>query len=165
MKSKIKSISDSNFLAQKKGSTLIELLIAATITVLVMTAIAISLMYSIQREAANRYQESAVLLAQNAIDMLLTERAELGWDSFKSKYVNAEYCLAKNANTNQDELILKGVTNCPDQKFGGLGFKAMIESDQVVDTQISTVITVTWNEGGQQGKQYVLNQDVYKGAY
>lgn len=165
MKPKIKSAQNTNYLGQKNGSTLIELLIAATITVMVMTAIAISLMYSIQREAANRYQESAVLLAQNAIDMLLTERAELGWDSFKSKYVNAEYCVAKNVSTNQDELILKNATSCPDQKFGGLGFKAMIEGTQEADTQVSAVITVTWNEGSQQAKQYVLNQDIYKSVY
>ena len=150
---------------QNQGSTLIELLIAATITVIVMTAIAISLMYSIQREAENRYQESAVLMAQNALDMLLTERAELGWEAFSTKFTLADYCVNKNSNTNQDELILKNTNLCPNLVFGGLGFTAVVESEIINSTQIKSIVRVNWNAGSEMNKEYELTQNIYRGVY
>jgi len=147
------------------GSTLIELLIAATITVTVMTAIAITMMYSVQREAQNRYQESAVMLAQNAVDLLLTERAELGWDGFVSKFDTADYCLDRSGNPLTDVLVIKN-TGCPSTTFGGLAFQTLIQAvqDGSNPNKMDITITVDW-VAGRTGSQYILNQSVYKGVY
>lgn len=150
------------------GSTLIELLIAATITVTVMTAIAITMMYSVQREAQNRYQESAVMLAQNAVDLLLTERAELGWDGFVSKFNPADYCLNRSGTPAVDVLEAKGAAvACPSTSFGGLAFQTLIQAEQVQPpsaNKMDITITVDWI-AGKTGSQYILNQSVYKGIY
>lgn len=152
-------------LQKKCGSTLIELLIAATITVTVMTAVAISMMYSIQGEAKNRYQESAVMLAQNAVDMLIADRAELGWEAFVRKFNGYDYCLSRNA-LGQDVLEPKG-TACPSTTFGGLAFQSTVTGVAPltgITDQIELTVSVDWT-AGRESSQYVLTQNVFKGVY
>ena len=61
----------------QRGNTLIELLIATFIVGMVLTGVAISLTYSIQREAISRYREGATSMAQEISNTLL-ERAQQG---------------------------------------------------------------------------------------
>lgn len=85
----MKRLASNRHLSPKQaGSTLIELLIATVVVGLVLTAVAMSMMYSLQREAHNRYREYALQLAQEAIEQLNFERAKQGWAGFAKQFAD-----------------------------------------------------------------------------
>lgn len=87
--------------SNQKGSTLIELLIAVLVAGVVLVAVAIGVMSSIQRTAQVRYKDIATTLAQEGIETVLRDRAELGWSNFIAQYPNstdADYCLSETTN-------------------------------------------------------------------
>ena len=87
------------------GNSLVELLIASMIISLVLVAVATTMMFSLKREALNRYRQTAVELASQAIEHLSFERAGLGWEQFVDNYNNyTNYCFAEDSNGNVDEI-------------------------------------------------------------
>lgn len=79
------------------GNSLVELLIASMIISLVLVAVATTMMFSLKREALNRYRQTAIELASQAIEHLSFQRAVLGWEGFVDYYENnTSYCFAEN---------------------------------------------------------------------
>lgn len=77
------------------GSSLIELLIAAAVIGLVLTAISAGLVYSIKTTAATKNRDYATQQANLILEVFSRERSALGWDEFSSKSTaQATFCFA-----------------------------------------------------------------------
>ena len=82
------------------GSTLIELLIATMIVGTIVTAVAAGVTNSVKNNAESRYREIATVLAQQAMEVMRSERSNLGWANFYDQLSDGTYC----APTGMDEL-------------------------------------------------------------
>lgn len=151
-------------MANQRGNTLIELLLATVIVGVVLTGVAISLTYSIQREALNRYREGATGLAQEVSEYLLLLRAQNNWQAFYAGVQNnADYCYSDNP---------VGITlgsGCPVINRLGMDFTAAfsIEKPAVVPPtpeKVTANITITW-EVDSDPKTYELTQEYYEREY
>jgi len=130
--------------ASQRGSTLIELLISTLVAGMVLVAVAIGVMGSIQRTAQARYKDVATLLAQEAIETLLRGRAQLGWDSFIAAYpdgTNNTYCLSDEIHQLVKAPSCETIINRLNQKF--------VRTIQVTSdgTQVTVTVEVEWAAG------------------
>lgn len=143
----------------KRGSTLIELLIAATITVMVMTAVAISMMYSIQRETQNRYKETASTLAQDTLDLIQTKRADLGWDQFVTDFTGS-FCVDESG------AFYPMGNNCANypMSYGGLAFDRSVDLVLQPLGGMKATVVVTW-QASSDPSTFAVEQTYYKGVY
>ncbi|MFH2022241.1 MAG: type II secretion system protein [Patescibacteria group bacterium] len=80
-------------LKDDRGSTLIELVIAIMVAGVILVAVAIGIMSSIQQTASARYREIGTTLAQEGIEVFYKERAKLGWQNFVTTYIGVDYCV------------------------------------------------------------------------
>ncbi|PIR64250.1 MAG: hypothetical protein CO156_01410 [Candidatus Pacebacteria bacterium CG_4_9_14_3_um_filter_40_12] len=77
----------------KKGSTLIELLIATMIVGTVVTAVAAGVSSSVKNNSEARYREIATVLAQQGMETLRSERGNLGWITFHDSITPGTFCM------------------------------------------------------------------------
>lgn len=66
----------------KRGSSLIEVLIATVVVGVVVTAIAYAMSHSVRNTAQSRYREVGTKLAQDVQETFRKERNRLGWYQF-----------------------------------------------------------------------------------
>ncbi len=150
-------------MVNQRGNTLIELLLATVIVGVVLTGVAISLTYSIQREALNRYREGATGLAQEVSEYLLLLRAQNNWQAFyASVQNNTDYCYSDSPAGN----ITPIGSGCPVMTRLGMDFTATIgiEKPPVIPPnpeKVTANITVTW-EVDSDPKTYELTQEYYE---
>ncbi|HYD34556.1 MAG TPA: hypothetical protein VD999_00655 [Vitreimonas sp.] len=86
-------MSINHSLKSTAGQTIIEVLIAAGVIALVMTAIAAGLTYSVKNSAESKYKALATSYAQEAVEIFRRERALMGWDTFRNVVGSNTYCL------------------------------------------------------------------------
>lgn len=151
-------------MVNQRGNTLIELLLATVIVGVVLTGVAISLTYSIQREALNRYREGATGLAQEVSEYLLLLRAQNNWQAFYAGVQdNTDYCYSDNP---------VGITlgsGCPVITRLGMDFTAAFSIDKPAvvpptPEKVTANITITW-EVDSDPKTYELTQEYYEREY
>lgn len=149
----------------QRGNTLIELLIATFIVGMVLTGVAISLTYSIQREAISRYREGATSLAQEIAEYFLLERAQKGWQGFADGYSNGTYCYdATSVPEVTPQTTIPVVLPCAATTSTGMDFSPSIVITKTSSTQVHAEITISW-EVDTTAKTYVLNQDYFEREY
>ncbi|MCA9372529.1 prepilin-type N-terminal cleavage/methylation domain-containing protein [Candidatus Woesebacteria bacterium] len=146
------------------GNTLIELLIATFIVGMVLTGVAISLTYSIQREAISRYREGATSMAQEISEYFLLERAQQGWRSFADGYSNGTYCYDASVPEVTPQTTYPSVQPCAVATTTGMDFSPSIEITKVSPSQLHADITISW-EVDTDVKTYVLKQDYFEREY
>jgi len=153
------------FLKNSKGSTLIELLIATMVVGLMLTAIAISLTYSIQREAMSRYKDAATSLAIEITEYLMVRRAQLGWNGFTNSSIgygsSGTYCFTA---TTSPTLVLSGGYGCSPVTRMGMTFVPEV-AITTTPAKMSALITISWDGGGATANTYQLTQDYYEREY
>jgi len=153
-------------MVKQRGNTLIELLLATVIVGVVLTGVAISLTYSIQREALNRYREGATGLAQEVSEYLLLLRAQNNWQAFYAGVQNgADYCYIDSPTAG---IALAGGV-CPVMTRLGMDFTAAFSIDKPTvvpptPEKVTANITITW-EVDSDPKTYELTQEYYEREY
>ncbi len=156
----------NQFKTKQVGSTLIELLVATTIIGISLTAVAIMMMYSVQKTAQARYEELAIAMAQDAIEVFQKERAFRGWDSFKNTYggnngTTTTYCvgtdLVINTCNNNNQYFVKAGTTF-DRTVAVSTFTPITSSV----TTLRVVSTVTWSAGAKGTRHVDVTRDFKK---
>lgn len=154
-------------MVNQRGNTLIELLLATVIVGVVLTGVAISLTYSIQREALNRYREGATGLAQEVSEYLLLLRAQNNWQAFYAGVQdNTDYCYSDSPSPGITILAGGG---CPVITRLGMDFTAAFSIDKPAvvpptPEKVIANITITW-EVDSDPKTYELTQEYYEREY
>lgn len=143
------------------GNTLIELLVATVIVGVLLTGVAISLTYSIQREALNRYREGATSLAQEITEFIQLRRAQEGWDNFTTAYPAGSYCYDPNA---ANPTLLPSGGGCSAISRVGMDFEqdVAISWDASPPNKITATISLTWDTGSSTPKTYELTQEYFQ---
>lgn len=155
---------------KQRGNTLIELLVATVIVGVMLTGIAISLTYSIQREAVNRYREGATSLAEEISEYILLKRAQESWPTFFAGLNDAtDYCYSAGSLA-----IRLGASCAPINKLGMDFTPTVLITKQVavpavpgtpaIPEKITAEITIEWEVDGRD-KNYVLTQEYYEREY
>lgn len=147
------------------GSTLIELLVATSIIGISLTAVAIMMMYSVQKTAQARYEELAIAMAQDAIEVFQKDRAFRGWDSFKNTYggndgTKTTFCVStdlviSSTCTNDNQYFVKAGTTFDRQV-------AVTTSISNSVTNLRVVATVTWSAGAKGTRHVDVTRDFKK---
>ena len=142
---------------KQRGNTLIELLLATVIVGVMLTGVAISLTYSIQREALSRYREGATDLAAEISEYFLLRRAQQNWRGFYDNLSNSSYCY----NPVNPPSITAGAS-CAGISRLGMDFDSEITITKTGGPEkISALITITWNVDGED-RTYELVQEYYE---
>ena len=158
------------------GNTLIELMIASTIITLILVAVAISMMFSLKREALNRYQQTAIDLADEGVEFLGFERASLGWNDFVNQYGPAGGNEVNNWCFYQSEtskvVVASGQCSLTivEQKidFAGITFLRDVEIRSLTDgtiTKLQATIIMRWWPDEQGERVYQLTHEFSQQDY
>lgn len=148
---------------KQRGNTLIELLVATVIVGVMLTGIAISLTYSIQREAVNRYREGATSLAEEISEYILLKRAQESWSTFFAGLSNGDYCYLSSSPALNP---LVGTSCAPINKLG-MDFTPTVLITKPLPgspEKITAQITIEW-EVDAKAKTYILTQEYYEREY
>lgn len=147
---------------KQAGNTLIELLIATVIVGLVLTAVAMTMMYSIQREATNRYREYATQLAVETNEFLYLRRAILGWQGFRDTYTpggaTTTYCFHYPDLSTDPQLAGGACTPTEYMNQYNIPFATDVEIVQDDATKLTATITVRANVGDPNEFTYEVTQ-------
>lgn len=162
----------SNHPTHHPGSAILEVLIAATVMALVVTAIAAAMTYSLRGASEARFREAGVSFGQNMIELLRRERKFLGWPAFLAALQPGTYCV--NA---LDTLTLTHITgvpplagnysgNCTD--FVDTGYKVGFRRTLVITHDASSTpptikatVTIEWQDGTRT-PEVILYQEFRK---
>ncbi len=151
---------------KQRGNTLIELLVATVIVGVMLTGIAISLTYSIQREAVNRYREGATSLAEEISEYILLKRAQESWPTFFAGLNDlTNYCYFPADPPTFTE-PLPG-SSCATINKLGMDFTPTVlitKPPAGSPEKITAKITIEW-EVDAKTKTYVLTQEYYEREY
>lgn len=149
---------------KQRGNTLIELLVATVIVGVMLTGIAISLTYSIQREAVNRYREGATGLAEEISEYILLKRAQESWPTFFAGLNDlTNYCYSASPTA----LNSSGGSSCTPINKLGMDFTPTVlitKPPAGSPEKITAKITIEW-EVDAKTKTYVLTQEYYEREY
>lgn len=142
-------------LPANQGFSIIEVLIATLVVGVTLTAVVLTLTYSIKSNALAAYRQTAAKKAQEGIDYYRRERVILGWEKFISE-IGANYCLVTVPSPAVNGLPTFGIVEtCDghDQQYeiavNGVGtrFKREVvitKSDEVSDQWVNIQVTVSW---------------------
>ena len=126
-----------------RGSTLIELLIATAIVGVIVTAVAAGVTNSVKNNAESRYREVAIALAQQGIEALRSERANLGWITFHNALSAGTFCmppgidrLADLSTTPADCIVTESNID--------FNRSVVLTKGTGADEHITAVVTVSW---------------------
>lgn len=131
--------------SSKQGSTLIELLIATMIVGTIVTAVAIGVSSSVKNNSEARYREIATVLAQGGMEVLRTERGNLGWATFHNDITEGDgLCMPAGIDEISD------LSSSPDDCIiteANMDFNRSVDitKDSGILTQdVTAEITVSW---------------------
>lgn len=160
---------------------MIELLISAGIISLVLVGVAMSMMYSLQHEALNRYKQAAVDMANEAVEYLGYRRAELGWEEFVTKYgseVNGIYTYCFGDDGGEVFEFLGGCVlgSGPEENYRvpreivlmGVGFLREVTVENLQDTgvtRLKVTVTVSWVPDSKGERTYQTVREFTKQDY
>ncbi len=129
--------------SQQRGSTLIELLIATMIVGTIVTAVAVGVSNSVKNNSEARYREIATLLAQQGMEVLRTERGNMGWITFHDSILEGDHCMPAGMDELSD---LSG--NTADCIITEANFdfhrSVALSKNSGVDPSVTAVVTVQW---------------------
>lgn len=164
-----------------KGSTMIELLISVGIISLVLVGVAMSMMYSLQREALNRYRQAAMDMANEAVEYLSYRRAELGWEEFVLEYASELNSVHTYCFGDKDGEVIEHVGECvwgggsqgePDNQHEivlmGVGFLREVTVENLQNTgvtRLKVTVTVSWVPSRNGEKTYQVVREYTKQDY
>lgn len=139
----------------RRGSTLIEVLVAILIMAIVLTGLSAALTYSLKNSAQADYRQIATRQAQDVIEILRKERSEMGWTDFEAAFVDAtSYCVGTNQISFNDPTTAREFTTgtCPGNVVIAQSPVALTRSftriGNTADTTLVRVqVNVTWNDG------------------
>lgn len=126
----------------QKGQTLIEALVALGAAVVVITAITIAAIFSLNNTQFNSNANLASHYAQEGI-AFARHRAQANWSKFKT--YQGEYCYDNDAT----ELVLKGVSTCALSQ--ATVFTRVLTIDQTggvnCESSAYVMVKVSWRDG------------------
>lgn len=139
----------------KKGSTIIELLISLVIVGLVVTAVAASATYSIKNTGEAKYRQFAANLAQQVVESARVEKNDIGFPNFKNLVGTGSFCF-DTINFSSMSAAPCGVTEVI--SAGGIDFtRWVVFSNPDADT-IQIEVNVEWDDSGNSRSVQVINQ-------
>jgi len=139
---------------KNKGSSLIEVLVAATILATTLIAITGVIMYSIDRTAQVRHQEQASDLSENLMELFYKERATLGWYAFYEKMQSSSKFCAENESDPETAKLI--ACDEPEQiKIDETTFSRIANVSVDSSSQTVTVEVVTSWDAGRVGMREV----------
>lgn len=151
-------------LSLQSGQTIIEVLLAALIVGLVVTAAAIGLTYSVKNNAEVRYKELATAQAQEVIEAFRRERDKTNWSVFRSNIEtaltnNAGYCFATIPDSLSKFTAVSNFSSCAPYEHSRTSFRRIAQvSLPSADTDtIQLTITVSWHEGAGNPRSITVN--------
>lgn len=161
---------------KQKGNTLIELLIASLVITLVLTGVAVSLMYSLKNEALDRYKQRAVDMASSGLEFLNFKRAELGWNGFLAAYGPIDpsgqkvYCGAGLVELPSGDCVFGTPAHVIQDNKLGINYLRQIVITQATDADTGIVkllvsITMSWQPDEKDDRVYELNHEFSKQDY
>ncbi len=157
------------------GNSLVELLIASMIISLVLVAVATTMMFSLKREALNRYRQTAVELASQAIEHLSFQRAVLGWEGFVTEYDGVtitEYCFGEYASgevdENKDTVCNPANSHHVIAKMG-VGFLRNVTIETITSSlnvvKMKVTVNMQWQPDGGDTIRYQIVREFTKNDY
>lgn len=154
----------------KKGSTIIELLISLVIVGLVVTAVATSATYSIKNTGEAKNRQFATSLAQQVVEKSRVEKNSMGFPNFKNAVGANTYCFdtipSDFTPASLATLTLNGCNVGEVVAAGGIDFTryatfSPLDTDSPPDLEIDTIeieVFVEWTESGDTRSVQVTNQ-------
>ncbi len=139
-----------------KASSLLEVLVAATITSVTLVSIIGVMMYSINRTAQARYQDQALALSQDMMELFLKERVVSGWRSFFDlmSHTGKRFCTQNlgDGDPLNDQLIECGQDSFDEITLDDTTFKryAKVKDYNTVDSYVTVEVVTIW-DGGKIG--------------
>lgn len=163
--------------SQTSGFSLIEILVAAFVVGVALTAIATVLTYTINLSDQGVQREAAVQLAQEGIDFFKRERVILGWNDFVNELSSSTYCLEQipdpslsAASSAFDALVSDGQDGACQDVDGNIVYAISqdgVPQDMLREanvTEASGVVTiqveVRWPKDATQDYQVQLEQEL-----
>lgn len=160
---------------QQRGSTLIEIIIAATVITLVMTAIAVGLTISLRSTAESQFRLAAGAAAQEAIEVFNRERTIQGWASFRDTFPQQtnEGCMNTLDSSFNFAAYWAQPSPCGVSTFQipgvGIDFtrQVVIEKDTTTTppAYLTVTVTVQWIEGSATFDEVKTKQVVQTREY
>lgn len=136
----------------RRGSVLLEVIIATAIMGLVVTGVAVALTMSLHASTEAQYRELSNRYSSDLVEVLRKERKFLGWIAFTTQLSDGTYCV-NDVSTTLAEITTYAVTcdhmSAPDPTTLGSGSftrELVIVQDPSNETLTAT-ITVQWRDG------------------
>lgn len=127
----------------KKGQSLIEALVALGAAVVVVSAITITVMSSLNNVEFSRDQNLATQYAQQGIEFM-RQVSQSNWTLFSS-YAASRYCLAQNASAITP---INPATNTCGQNYGNFIREIDIEQNSnSCSGNVKVTVNVSWSDG------------------
>lgn len=141
----------------QRGSTLIELLIATMIVGTIVTAVAAGVTNSVKNNAEARYREIATVLAQQGMEVLRTERGNLGWVTFHDTITDGTFCMPAGMAT------LSELSTDPQECIiteSNFDFDREVELSKTsgANPEVTAIITVEWERRSGETSDVTVTQ-------
>lgn len=145
----------------RSGNTIIEVLIAVLIVGTVMTALSVSMSYSIHNTSQAQYRDTATSLATEPLEVLRHQRATSNWQTFysdlSSKAGATRYITASPFTGTSD---LK-TTNSPPFSLNNVAFVRKIEITVNSADQITVRSIVEWSRNSATTSTVTFEQQFF----
>jgi len=132
----------------KRGSTIIELLIAVMVVGLIVTAVANAITYSIKNTGESRFRQVATTLGQQVIEHFIGRKKTDGIVNLKNSLAQTNYCYSNITSPTDGACGATQVVNMAGTNFkrdvaiakGGTGFHAS-------PYFVRITVVVSWSDG------------------
>lgn len=155
----------------KKGSSIIEVLIALVLVGTVLTAVAATLMRSISSSSSARYREIATSMGQDMIEIFHYERSSRPWINATNGFytvvgANKSYCANNITDSSIAELVAGACSTAGthDVELSGVDFRRNIRATQTTiggNEAVEVTATISW-DAGNTGRQEVELKQVFQ---
>lgn len=148
MRQKIKNLGGGGF-------TMVELLVATSVVIMVLSGIAAGVTFSIRNTTFSKEKVLSVRYAQEAIEWMRNKRDVMGWNAFHGALsadgVNFSYCLDGLPDTESGFAGLNTIngeadaSNC--DEISGTAYIRGVNVSVVSSTQVDVDVVVGWYNG------------------
>ncbi|MGD9129047.1 MAG: hypothetical protein PVJ09_00965 [Candidatus Woesebacteria bacterium] len=119
------------------GSSLIEVLIAAGVVGVVLTAMALGLTFSVKTSSEAKYRSIAAKQAEEGMELFNKERVIQGWTDFHT--LAGTYCL-----TGANDIVSGACTAAQRITLSKMDFTRQAQVDNTDPDKVVITLTVTW---------------------
>lgn len=154
--------------SRQRGAGLIEVLIAVVITALILTAVAISLSYSVRNTAEARYRELATDRAQEVIEYVRKYRVIDGWVGFKAQLDRSPHTFCLNENIEEYEVdydvtsewLPEPTADCPvaPDTDARTSLARVLSVENVSDDILTVNVEVSWLSSNGETRELSFQQ-------